>query len=86
LLTWSLITVAGIVLWGVHLRRARRAGNDLGDRFSGAAPADTPPRAGGEVDPAALTGPLPVVSRGRRSLLRRPVAWLLLAAFGLQCL
>ncbi|WP_240642316.1 CynX/NimT family MFS transporter [Microbacterium sulfonylureivorans] len=86
LLTWSLITVAGIVLWGVHLGRTRRAGNELGDRFSGAAPVGASPRAADPVDPAALTGPLPVVSRGRGSLLRRPVAWLLLAAFGLQCL
>jgi CP family cyanate transporter-like MFS transporter len=40
---------------------------------------------GGVVDPTALTGPLPVVAQ-ERSFLRRPVVWLLLAAFGLQCL
>lgn len=84
LLTWSLITVAGIVLWTVHLRRARRAGADAGDRYSGAQPVTARPTATG-VDPAALTGPLPVVARDR-SLLGRPVVWLLLAAFGLQCL
>jgi len=82
LLSWSLITVAGIVLWSVHLRRARRAGR--GDRYSGAPPVP-PVRHPGDVDPVALTGPLPVVGRDR-SLLRRPVAWLLLVAFGLQCL
>jgi CP family cyanate transporter-like MFS transporter len=89
LLTWSAITVAGIALWSVQLGRSRAAGTD---RYSGAAPSvagaahpDVDPAARPDVDPAALTGPLPVVAR-ERSFLRRPVAWLLLAAFGLQCL
>lgn len=81
LLTWSAITVAGIALWSVHLRRARAAGDD---RLSGAVhPASGSPPS--DLDPSVLTGPLPVVGRGR-SFLRRPVVWLLLVAFGLQCL
>lgn len=82
LLTWSAITVAGIAVWGVQLRRARSAGLHA-DRFSGAAP--TAASGTRDVDPEVLTGPLPVVAR-ERSFLRRPVVWLLLAAFGLQCL
>ncbi len=37
-----------------------------------------------ELDPAALTGPLPVVATRGRSVLRRPVTWLLAAAFAGQ--
>lgn len=87
LLTWSAITVAGIVVWGVHLRRERGSGDD-GDRYSGPAPATSPTRRPGELDPTTITGPLPVVAGGRRerAMLRRPVVWLLLVAFGLQCL
>lgn len=81
LLTWSAITVAGIALWSVQLGRSRASG---ADRYSGAAPVAAG-AARPEVDPAMLTGPLPVVAR-ERSFLRRPVVWLLLAAFGLQCL
>jgi CP family cyanate transporter-like MFS transporter len=84
LLSWSWITVAGIVLWAVHLRRTRRLGDDWGERYSGE------PAAGGAQVPdatATLTGPLPVVARDRaeRALLRRPITWLLVVAFGLQC-
>ena len=78
-----LITVAGIVLWSVHLRRvAGGPGMDGDERYSGDAPPALAPRT-----PAAdatrpddqLTGPLPVVARRHeRSLLRRPVTWLLL--------
>ncbi|HOT50728.1 MAG TPA: MFS transporter, partial [Candidatus Hydrogenedentes bacterium] len=35
LVAWSGLTVAGILLWGAHLRRARRSGEDRGDRYSG---------------------------------------------------
>lgn len=83
LVTWSAITVAGIAVWGVHLARSRSAARG-DDRFSGAAAA-APASSAGVVDPTALTGPLPVVAQ-ERSFLRRPVVWLLLAAFGLQCL
>lgn len=83
LLMWSSITVAGIALWSVHLRRIRRGGAEWGDdRYSGE---DAAPTAAPDVDPTTLTGPLPVVSRRRGgSVLRRPVAWLLLAAFAGQ--
>ena len=87
LLAWSLLTVAGIVLWGVHLRRSRQAGQEWGDRYSGdeRQPSDGS-RAGRDMDPTTLTGPMPVVARGRseRAMIRRPVTWLLLVAFAGQ--
>ena len=82
LLVWSGITIAGIGLWGVHLR-LRGQGGERKDRFSG----ETTPGTGRPVDfdPATLTGPLPVVSpRSSRSLYRRPVTWLLLGSFAGQ--
>ncbi|GAA2018633.1 MFS transporter [Microbacterium terricola] len=87
LLTWSAITIAGIVLWTIHLRRARRSGS--GDRFSGARPpresVQEQAQAPADLDPAVLTGPMPiVVPRRERSFVRRPVTWLLLLAFGGQ--
>ncbi|MEJ1155321.1 CynX/NimT family MFS transporter [Microbacterium marmarense] len=103
LLSWSVLTVAGIALWAVHIRRSRRAFRD-GDGLSGeptqtAALDTTQPTspvlrakvvrdsAGNELDSAAITGPLPVIggSRDSRSLLKRPVAWFLVASFALQC-
>lgn len=88
LATWSLITVGGILLWGLHLRRSRAHSAGAGDRYSGPAPTRGASRPGPDLDPDVLTGPLPVVARGRRdrALVRRPVVWLLLLAFGLQCL
>jgi CP family cyanate transporter-like MFS transporter len=83
LLAWSAVTVAGIAVWGVHLTRARRSGRGT-ERYSGP-PVASSVSARPEVDPRALTGPLPVVPR-ERSFLRRPVGWLLMGAFGLQCL
>ena len=87
LLAWSLLTVAGIVLWGVHLRRSRQAGQEWGDRYSG----DERQPSGGsraarDMDPTTLTGPMPVVARGHseRAMIRRPVSWLLLVAFAGQ--
>lgn len=84
LLTWSVLTVAGIVLWGAHLRRAGRDGDRWGERYSGEEPTGPAVR---EIDPTTITGPMPVVARaGReRSLVRRPVTWLLLIAFAIQC-
>ena len=35
LLAWSVLTIAGIVLWGAHLRRSRRDGDRWGERYSG---------------------------------------------------
>lgn len=98
LLSWSVLTVAGIALWAVHIRRSRRTFRD-GDGLSGepAHPAmlDTAPlsspivrdNAGNELDSAAITGPLPVIGAGRdsRSILKRPIAWFLVASFALQC-
>jgi CP family cyanate transporter-like MFS transporter len=84
LLAWSVLTVAGIVLWGAHLRRARREGDRWGERYSGEEPGGAALR---EIDPTTITGPMPVVARaGReRSIARRPVTWLLLIAFAIQC-
>lgn len=88
LLTWSFITVAGIVLWGAHLTRSRRKGPGA-ERYSG----EFAPRREGhdaasglDIDPATITGPLPVIGsrRAERSMMRRPVTWLLVASFGLQ--
>lgn len=80
LLVWSALTVGGIALWSVHVSRERRAGVASGERFSG----DAAPRtADVAVPPAIETGPMPVVSR-HPSFLRRPITWLLLAAFSMQ--
>ncbi len=88
LLTWSSLTAAAIILWSIHLRRDRRS------RRAAVPPSSDEPESpriavpGMDIDPATITGPVPVVVHGRRNrtLLRRPVAWLLVAAFGLQCL
>lgn len=87
LLVWSGITVAGLVLWTVHLRRSRGEGTSGDERYSGDAPAPRAVEADRrrDLDTSQLTGPLPVVVRRERSLLRRPVAWLLTAAFAMQC-
>lgn len=81
---WSVLTIAGIVLWTVHLRGVARRGELWGDRYSGQ---DSPPQHGhaGGLDPATVTGPLPVVARGG-SIVRLPVVWLLLATFAAQTL
>ena len=86
LLAWSLLTVAGMALWAVHLVRSRREGDRWSERYSG----DEPPAGSGgarDLDPTTLTGPLPAVARGdrERSIARRPVTWLLTAAFAIQC-
>jgi MFS transporter, CP family, cyanate transporter len=82
LLVWSGITIAGIVLWGVHLRRERRAGVDSAERFSG----EPLPAAASAIDATVVTGPMPVVldRRRERSLFRRPAVWLLVFAFSMQ--
>jgi CP family cyanate transporter-like MFS transporter len=82
LLVWSGITIAGIGIWGVHLRQRSRGGLEQ-DRFSGETRHG---RAGAvDIDPATVTGPLPVVAaRSARSLYRRPVTWLLLWSFAGQ--
>ncbi|WP_218869377.1 CynX/NimT family MFS transporter [Microbacterium sp. AK009] len=88
LLAWSSITIAGIVLWGMHLARSRRQGEDA-ERYSGdLAPSrdDAGAASALDINPATITGPLPVVAsrRAERSMMRRPVTWLLVASFGLQ--
>ncbi|MDE0546783.1 CynX/NimT family MFS transporter [Microbacterium sp. C7(2022)] len=88
LMAWSVLTVVGIALWAVHMRTSR--GTD--DGLSGLQPSpgtrDAASReTAGGVDAATITGPMPVVgaARSTRSIVRRPVSWLLVAAFGLQC-
>lgn len=82
LLAWSALTLAGVVLWGVHLRRSRTIGSESG--------AVVVPRSGTgarDLNPDTLTGPLPVISHARRggdSFVRRPVTWLLVGAFAGQ--
>ncbi|MGZ0711017.1 MFS transporter (plasmid) [Coraliomargarita sp. W4R53] len=94
LVSWSVLTVAGIVLWGVHIGRSRGV-LDAGDGLSGEPAGESVTgslrvvrdAAGAEIDATTITGPLPVVGprRDSRSLLRRPVAWFLVASFALQC-
>lgn len=80
LLAWIAVSVVGIVLWGIHLARARRD-----DAYSGEPSTVAPPQATREVvDNTALTGPLPVVAAGRRGILRRPIVWLLALTFACQ--
>lgn len=80
LVVWSVLTIGGIALWIVHLRRSARDG----DRYSGTPPAAPARRPTADV--VSLTGPLPTIVnvRAERSLVRRPIAWLLVSAFGLQ--
>lgn len=82
LLLWSIMTVAGIVLWGTHLVRWRRAGIDPDARYSGESLSRSGP--GDDIDPRTLTGPMPVITARGGSFLRRPVPWLLLATFACQ--
>lgn len=79
LLTWAVVSVAGIVLWGVHLTRSRGA-----DAYSGE-PVAGDEDASHEVSPATLlTGPLPVAGAGRRGIFRRSIVWLLALTFACQ--
>jgi MFS transporter, CP family, cyanate transporter len=85
LVAWSFLTIFGIVLWGVHLSRQRTFADASEDRYSGAS--QVAASSADQNEAIALTGPLPVVGqrRGERSLLRRPVTWLLVGSFALQC-
>jgi CP family cyanate transporter-like MFS transporter len=84
LLAWSAITVVGLVLWSVHMRRDRVADASWAERDSGA------PRTGGEEgddESLSLTGPLPVVQAPRvdeSPVWRLPIAWLLMLGFSSQ--
>lgn len=79
LLLWGVFTIAGIGLWIVHIVRSR-AWNSA-ERTSGESARTNQSAVGAE----AITGPMPVVVDSRVSAtLRRPIVWLLLAAFGSQ--
>ena len=83
------VTLAGVVLWGVHLARERREGRGWGSRDSGEqrdASARPASASTGPLDAASLTGPMPAVGSAKRerTMLRRPVVWLLVGAFGAQ--
>lgn len=84
LFSWSVITLGGVVLWSVHMRRDRIAGRPWAERDSGEAVTSAPTTETGTI--LSLTGPLPVVERagGGRPVYRMPVAWLLLGAFAAQ--
>lgn len=78
LLLWSTVTVVGLVLWVFHIinsrawRTAERASGEAGSRQR----TDT-----GET----ITGPLPVIVDNRvAAIVRRPIVWMLFAAFGMQ--
>ncbi|WP_396641523.1 CynX/NimT family MFS transporter [Microbacterium sp.] len=81
LLAWIVVTVSGILLWAVHLRRAR--GADAG--YSGEPWAGAANRTQGRAsDIETLTGPLPVPGGRRSGILRRPIVWLLAFTFACQ--
>ena len=83
LLCWSVLTIAGVALWGVHLRRG--TSDDI-DRYSGP-PHTTAIPVVRDFDPATITGPIPALTRspGERRVLRLPITWLLMILFALQC-
>lgn len=78
LLSWSLLSVVGILLWVLHLRRDRVPGVAWGERYSGETAASGP-----AADAVAMTGPVPVLT-GRGRAVRHPVVWLLTATFACQ--
>lgn len=83
LLLWVLLTVAGLALWSVHIVRSRSWGS--AEQASGEPTA--PRREVSGLSPDTLTGPMPVLVENKLSaILRRPVLWLLLAAFAAQLL
>ncbi|WP_300268686.1 MFS transporter [Microbacterium sp.] len=80
LLLWGSFGVIGIALWLVHIVRSRAWRS--AERTSGEAPAR---RSGMAVETAALTGPTPVIVDNRVAVIvRRPIVWLLAAAFATQ--
>ncbi|MGM7696483.1 MFS transporter [Microbacterium sp. A84] len=80
LLLWGVFTVVGIGLWIVHMVRSRSESTT--ERLSGE-PARAEP--GESASAEAITGPMPVVIDSRiAATLRRPIVWLLLAAFASQ--
>lgn len=83
LLAWSVLTVAGMLLWGLHLRHAAARGELWGERFSGASRGGAA-SAAAEREVQSLTGPVPVPLAHPRSMFRQAVPWLLLLAFAGQ--
>ncbi|GAA4762168.1 MFS transporter [Microbacterium gilvum] len=73
-LSWVWITIAGLALWLLHMRRDRVPGATWAERYSGEA---------GGPEQIVLTGPVPTVSRSGRTT-RSPVVWLLVATFCCQ--
>lgn len=79
LLLWGVITVFGLVLWLVHIVRSRSWRS--AERSSG----ESAVRADAHGAVASITGPMPVVVDNRvAAIVRRPIVWLLLAAFASQ--
>ncbi len=80
LLLWGVITIVGLFLWGIYLREISARGDISGERYSGSLPSEATNQG---IDPATVTGPLPVMTKSR-SVFRNPTAWLLLATFSCQ--
>ena len=82
LLSGGIVAVVGIVLWLVHLHRARGSS----DRYSGEPPRAPSGRAEAPraSDVTTLTGPLPVSAPRRSGVLRRSIVWLLALTFACQ--
>lgn len=85
LLAWGLLAGAGLVIWGVHMRRDRGA-SAWAERDSGSEAASA--HVSGSIPTVdELTGPMPVVQTvqpGERPAWRIPIAWMLAGAFGMQ--
>lgn len=80
LLLWGSFGVIGISLWLVHIVRSRAWSS--ADRTSGE-PGTS--RSGATAETATLTGPTPVIVDNRvAAIIRRPIVWLLAAAFATQ--
>ncbi|WP_404472529.1 CynX/NimT family MFS transporter [Microbacterium aerolatum] len=80
LLLWGSFGVIGISLWLVHIVRSRAWSS--ADRTSGEAATS---RSGATAETATLTGPTPVIVDNRvAAIIRRPIVWLLAAAFATQ--
>ena len=85
LMSWGVLALVGVALWGVHMRRDRGA-RSWAERDSGA-PAGAVATTGPVPTVDELTGPMPVVqtsARAERPAWRIPIAWMLAAAFGMQ--
>ncbi|WP_194419895.1 CynX/NimT family MFS transporter [Microbacterium abyssi] len=80
LLLWGAFTVIGLALWIVHILRSRSWSS--AERASGDVAESRP---GPSADAASITGPMPVVVDSRfAATIRRPIVWLLVAAFASQ--